>query len=581
VAQEIPPEFVGAFLPASAGAPGALERRQGVGEDRPDVLRGLGQEEVQRHRKVVADAALDGLRFPEEQFPDVHDVHETARDGDEEADLVQAAPAGPTHHLVEFGARQRQEGASVEEIGIDEDDRPGREVDARGDRRGGEDRAEMAPVHHRLDEELPGRELPAVVRGDPSEAERPHLLVRLQVREALQELLPVALEGAVIGLLRGGAGPRRRVAVRPRLEKEDRREEIEGRERPENAGEMGRPAASASARRRKKSRDLAEELFLLQVRHEPPGGVQEEGIKGDRALFLLDDDALLAAQPREPVGDLLAVADRRGEHQQVDAGGEVDHGLFPDDPAVAVAQVVGLVEDDEVEGEVAALVHGVVELVAQDFRGAHDHGGVGVLLRVAREDAHVHALEPVAELHPLGVRQGLQGRGVPAPFPLAEHVLDGLLGDPGLAGSRRGHDEAVRAADGLEGLELKGVRPEGGLVGLSDPGEHIVEDGLGLERVPRRAFAARFSAPAPSRAGAAGAASMHGGDAILGVPVSMPACSTIRRLRKGTGRNFQLTAPPIVGHDNRRSARRARANRLGSIVHPSTIIRIACPRRKP
>jgi len=479
VAQEIPPEFVGAFLPASAGAPGALERRQGVGEDRPDVLRGLGQEEVQRHRKVVADAALDGLRFPEEQFPDVHDVHETARDGDEEADLVQAAPAGPTHHLVEFGARQRQEGASVEEIGIDEDDRPGREVDARGDRRGGEDRAEMAPVHHRLDEELPGRELPAVVRGDPSEAERPHLLVRLQVREALQELLPVALEGAVIGLLRGGAGPRRRVAVRPRLEKEDRREEIEGRERPENAGEMGRPAASASARRRKKSRDLAEELFLLQVRHEPPGGVQEEGIKGDRALFLLDDDALLPAQPREPVGDLLAVADRRGEHQQVDAGGEVDHGLFPDDPAVAVAQVVGLVEDDEVEGEVAPLVHGVVELVAQDLRRADDERRLGVLPRVPGEDADAIRPEDIAELDPLGVAQGLERRGVPGASAPGLDGPDGLLGDPRLARARGGRDEAVGPGHGVDGPQLEGIGNERLGFGAADAAENGFELRLG------------------------------------------------------------------------------------------------------
>jgi len=336
-----------------------------------------------------------------------------------------------------------------------------------------------------------------VVRGDPPEPERPHLLVGLQVREALQELLQVALEGAVIGLLRGGAGPRRRVAVRPRLEKEDRREEIEGRKRPEDAGEMGRPAASASARRRKEGRDLAEELFLLQVRHEPPGGVQEEGVEGDRALLLLDDDALLAAQPREPVGDLLAVADRRGEHQQVDAGGKVDHGLFPDDPPVAVAQVVRLVEDDEVEGEVATLVHGVVELVAQDFRRADDERRLGVLPRVPREDAHAVRPEDVAEFDPFGVAQGLQRRGIPGASAPGLDGPDGLLGDPRLARARGGRDEAVGPGYGVDGPQLEGIGDERLGFGAADAAENGFELRLGGRRKARgegAAFGRGFAA---------------------------------------------------------------------------------------
>jgi hypothetical protein len=108
---------------------------------------------------------------------------------------------------------------------------------------------------------------------------------------------------------------------------------------------------------------------------------------------------------------------------------------------------------------------------------------------------------PFPELDPLGVRQGLQGRGVPAALPFPQHLLDGLFGDPGLAGARRGHDEAVGAADGVEGVELKGIRPEGRLLGPPDPGENVVADGFGFGLEPRRVVWTGVPAPAPGREG--------------------------------------------------------------------------------
>ncbi|OPY06307.1 MAG: hypothetical protein A4E67_01539 [Syntrophaceae bacterium PtaB.Bin038] len=352
-----------------------------------------------------------------------------------------------------------------------------------------------------------------MVRRDAGEPQRVELPVLGEPRGSL-DLLP---EGLLEALVRGGrdgaAALQGAVALGPGLEKEDGRQQVELPQHAENLAVGRNPPAAALPRS-----PLADELLdatekpaLVEEGHEPPRRVQEQRVQGDGPAPLLDDPAGLAAQTLEPGGDLAAVLDRGGEQKEVHPHGQVDHDLFPDDPSLLVAEVVGLVEDHEVEGQVAALVHGVVELVAQDFRGPHDHRGVRVLLRVAREDAHVHAFEAVAELDPLGVRQGLQGRGVPAAPPFPEHLLDGLLGDPGLARSRRGHDEAVAAADGVEGVELKGIRPEGRLLGPPDPGENVVEDGFGFGLEPRRVVWTGVPSPAPGRGGLAGAASVHDG----------------------------------------------------------------------
>ena len=258
------------------------------------------------------------------------------------------------------------------------------------------------------------------------------------------------------------------------------------------------------------------EPSLVEKGHEPARRVEKERVKGHRPPPLLDDDAFLAAQALEPGGDLAAVFDRGGEQQEVHPRGQVDHDLLPDHTALLVAEVVGLVEDHQVEGQIAPLVHGVVELVAEDLRRSHDDGRIGVLFCVAREDAHVHAFEEVAELHPLGIRQGLQGRGIPAALSLPEHLPDGLLGDPGLAGTCRGHDEAVRAPDGLKGLELEGVRPEGCFFGLADPGEHVVQSRLGLGFEPRGGLFPFCLPSTPGRERDAGATSVHGADGFLG-----------------------------------------------------------------
>jgi|GEM_PF-6270205 len=250
-----------------------------------------------------------------------------------------------------------------------------------------------------------------------------------------------------------------------------------------------------------------------------PEGWRNSGVEGNRTPSLLDDGAFLVAQALEPGGDLASVFDRGREKQEVHPGRQVDHDLLPDHAPLLVAQIVGLIEDNQIEGQVAPLVHGVVELIAEDLRRPHDNGGIRVFLCVAREDAHVDVFEQVAELDPLGVGEGLQGRGVPASFPLPEHLVDGLLGDPGLPGTGRGHDEAVRAPDGLEGLDLEGVRPERGFFGPADPGEHFVQDRLGLGFEPRGGLFPFCMPSTPGRKGNAGATSVHGVMGSLEVPV--------------------------------------------------------------
>ena len=132
---------------------------------------------------------------------------------------------------------------------------------------------------------------------------------------------------------------------------------------------------------------------------------------------------------------------------------------------------MGLVQDNEVRIQLDAGVHGVVELVAQNFGGADDDGGVGLLPPIPRQDTHLVGAEEIAEFLVLGVAEGLQGAGVPGPAALFEDPPDGLLRNPGLAGARGRRDQAVAVPDGRHGFKLVGVRLEGRFFGNPDLGE--------------------------------------------------------------------------------------------------------------
>ncbi len=50
---------------------------------------------------------------------------------------------------------------------------------------------------------------------------------------------------------------------------------------------------------------------------------------------------------------------------------------------------MGLIQDDQVAVQVLAGVHGIIELVSQDFGGADDHLGIGVFFDIPGEDPHM------------------------------------------------------------------------------------------------------------------------------------------------------------------------------------------------
>ena len=85
------------------------------------------------------------------------------------------------------------------------------------------------------------------------------------------------------------------------------------------------------------------------------------------------------------------------------------------------------------------MVHGIIELVAQDLRGSHDNRGVGVLFSIPCEDAADFCSKGFAELLVNGVGKSLERGGIPGSEPPQEVVGDGLHGDPGLSGARQLH----------------------------------------------------------------------------------------------------------------------------------------------
>ena len=228
----------------------------------------------------------------------------------------------------------------------------------------------------------------------------------------------------------------------------------------------------------------------------------------------------------EPVGDLLVIAHRGRKHQQGDALGQVDHGLLPYHPALFITQIVGFVQDHKIGGQGFAPVHGVIELVAQYFSGAHDDGGVRVFLAVAGQNAHMGSSEMLAELDHFRVGQGFERRGVPGPAAGAEHLVDGLHGYPGLAGSGGGCHQAIGVLDDGQGLFLKCIGYKLLHFGGADFGKQLPEPGIRPRPQHQRAFpGCRRTAETVSGLGGASMIGSHdgvlkgcdhGGDLVLG-----------------------------------------------------------------
>ena len=159
---------------------------------------------------------------------------------------------------------------------------------------------------------------------------------------------------------------------------------------------------------------------------------------------------------------------------------------------------MGLVEHHEVGLQFDPGVHGVVELIAQNFGGADDDGGVRLLPAVAGEDPHVDVAEGLGELRILGIAQGLERAGVPGSPAVLEDLPDGLLGNPGLSGPCRGGHEAVGPLNRGHGLGLKAIGNKGGWIGNANLGEDLFKPLVGPGANPDLRGLARRARPSPA-----------------------------------------------------------------------------------
>ena len=156
-----------------------------------------------------------------------------------------------------------------------------------------------------------------------------------------------------------------------------------------------------------------------------------------------DDDLHLAADRREPLAELLGVADRRRQRHDLHRVGQADDHLFPHRAAEPVGEVVHLVHDD-----VAEVVEGAragVDHVPQHLGRHDDDRGLGVDRAVTGQQADVRGAVPAGEVGVLLVRQGLDRRRVERLAALLQGQVDRELADDGLARTGRGGDQDARA----------------------------------------------------------------------------------------------------------------------------------------
>ena len=186
----------------------------------------------------------------------------------------------------------------------------------------------------------------------------------------------------------------------------------------------------------------------------------------------------LAAHGDQPVGELLVIADRRGQRDQGHRRREVDDHLLPDRAAEAVGQVVHLVHHHV--GQALEAGRARVQHVAQDLGGHHHHRGVAVDRVVAGQQAHLVGAVALDQVVVLLVGQGLDRRGVEA-FALArpQREVHRELAHHRLAGAGgRAHEHAAAPFQGLAGGSLEIVQVEADV-------EHEVLEGRKLGRSGR------------------------------------------------------------------------------------------------
>lgn len=166
-----------------------------------------------------------------------------------------------------------------------------------------------------------------------------------------------------------------------------------------------------------------------------------------------------------PIGELVAVGDGGGEAHELDFGGTVDDGFFPDGSALAIVHVVTFIEDDglyALDGGSDFADAGSVEHVTEDLGGHDDDGGIAVEGEVAGEESDVGMTKLLLEVSKFLVGEGFEGGGVEDALLVGEGAVDGIFADEGFAGPGGGADD--RGLAGVEGgdrLVLKVVEGKG------------------------------------------------------------------------------------------------------------------------
>ena len=328
---EIVPQIAVALLqhvPGGLGAEGAHQPEGGEAalEEILHLLGQVGEQQVEHHGEVDADLAGHVRGRGVHQAGRQADVHEATRHGHGEPDVVLAAPSGPAGHLVKLGGGQGREILAVEAVRIEKENRAGGEIDTGRHGGSGEDRIQQALAHEGFQQQLPGRQLAAVMGPHRQVFQMPELLVVLEVRAGCEQFFRASGQGLLaFGILDavGPAAVERAAAVGPGLEEENGRQQVVGPQHLEHVAKGRQPPGGADGGLfllTDQGGDLLVQAGLAlgaggyQGQQRARGG-EVEGVEGYRALVFLHQTTGFAPDGRKPFRDFARVADG-GRQQQ-------------------------------------------------------------------------------------------------------------------------------------------------------------------------------------------------------------------------------------------------------------------------
>ena len=255
-----------------------------------------------------------------------------------EPDLIHAPSPRAPRHLKQIGGRELHEFLPVEPVAVENDHRPRRKIHSGRHGGGGENRVEARLLHQLFKEELPVRELPAVVRSHPRVPQYGQVLVVPQkgvgfkkLFEALGHLFPLLLP------LRprcGRAKGNGLLAVGPGLEEEDGRQQVRLPQCFHHLGYVGElvPGKGFAVDRA----NLGEKAAARPEGAQFSRGEKEKRIERHRPLKSRHPAARRLPEPFEPVADLLSVPYGGGKEKQPDPRRQVDENLLPHHSPVLV-----------------------------------------------------------------------------------------------------------------------------------------------------------------------------------------------------------------------------------------------------